>query len=191
MSRLFALVLAFVCGPAFGQANNQFSPDFKPEELYKGPSSEEKPWEEGELKLPGYPRPADLVEFQVSALSSFRFSIDATSVSVGADGIVRFAMVARSSSGNENVSYDGLRCKTGEYKNYANGRVAEKAWVPVRDAKWRAVEVKTVTRQYLVLMRDFFCPSRVPIDSASEGVDALKSGYHPRAVSNQPEYLRR
>ncbi|MBS0337778.1 MAG: CNP1-like family protein [Proteobacteria bacterium] len=190
MRWLAALALALACGAAFGQRNQQFSPDFKPEELYGGSSEERPDWKEGDVKLPAYPQPGNLIEFQVSALNSFRFFVDPGSISAGADGVVRFTLVARSRSGTENVSYDGLRCSSGEQRTYANGRVADKSWFPVRDGKWKPVEVKTVSRQYLVLMRDFFCPARIPIATAAEGIDALKRGYHPQAVSNQPEYIR-
>lgn len=190
MRWLAILALVAVSGAAFGQRDGQFSPDYNPLNQTYVPSQNEADWKEGEAKPPAYPRPGDLIEFQVSALSSFRFFVDAASISPGTDGIVRFTLVARSRSGTENVSYEGLRCKTGEQKTYANGRVAEKTWYPVRDSRWKEVEVKTVTRQYLVLMRDFFCPAKIPIASAAEGVDALKRGYHPQAVSNHPEYAR-
>ncbi len=185
-----ALILAVACGGAFGQRNNQFSPDFDPEALYLGTTEDPGGWKEGELKLPAFPQPGNLIGFEVSALTSFRFFIDAESISSGPDGVVRFTLVARSSSGTENVSYNGLRCKGSEMKTYANGRASDQSWVPVRDSKWKELEVKTVTRQYLVLARDFFCPARIPISNRAEGLDALKRGIHPNALSNHTDITR-
>jgi len=188
---LAALALAAACGGAFAQRESQFHPDFKAEDLYRGTSEDPRDWKEGQFRLPAYPQPDGLIEFQVSALTGFRFFIDPASLSSSPEGVVRFTLVSRSRSGTENVSYDGLRCKTDEQRTYATGRVAEKAWYPVSDSKWKPLQVKTVTRQYLVLARDFFCPAKVPIASREEGVDALRQGIHPHALSNNPDYLRK
>ena len=40
---------------------------------------ETRDWQEGEVKVPGYPKPENLVEFEASAASRFRFFIDTQS----------------------------------------------------------------------------------------------------------------
>ena len=146
---------------------------------------EEREWQEGEVKLPDFPKAENLIEFEANLTSSFRFYVDSQSIDVGG-GVVRYTLVGRSGSGTDNVSFNGLRCKTGEHKLYANGRTTDKAWVRVRESPWKVIEAKAYTRQHLVLLRDFFCPGAVPIMTRAEGVDALKKGFHPYAISNHP-----
>jgi len=179
------IATALFCTNALAQSKNQFSPDYKPGDS-PGYIDNRTEWREERLKLPAYPKQEDLAEFTVSALNSFRFFVDTKSIQPAADGTVRYTLVARSSSGVENVSFNGLRCGTGEHRLFANGRPADQSWSEVRDSKWKVVEVRTITRQHLVLMRDFFCPGAVAIYTAAEGIDALKHGYHPHAVSNHP-----
>ena len=57
-------------------------------------NAEEPPAEEM-LVLPAYPARANLVEFGVGAAAGFRFFIDRASLAVGKDGVVRYALVAR------------------------------------------------------------------------------------------------
>jgi hypothetical protein len=180
-----ALVLAVTCGAAFGQRNNQFSPDFNPEELYGGSSEERRDWKEGDVQLPAYPKPENLIGFEVVAMRNFRFFVDSESITPAQNGVVYYTLVARSGSGAESVMHIGVRCATGEQRLFANGRIADKSWSVVRDSKWQYIEPKSVTLQYMVIRRDFFCPGAVSIMTRAEGIDALKRGYHPNAISNQ------
>jgi hypothetical protein len=126
--------------------------------------------------LPEYPREEWLVPFFVSSASSFKFFIDAPSVSTGADGVVRYALVVRSAAGADSITYEGMRCSTGEYRIYATG-VGGK-WNPAAGA-WRRIEPRSVQRWHNALYKEYFCPLGEPIRSAREGVNALKSGDHP------------
>ena len=128
------------------------------------------------VPLPPYPRRAELVEFFVAATSEFRFFVDSASLSVGSDGIVRYVLVARSAAGVENVSFEGMRCETGEVRTYALGR--DGAWV-ARAGEWRTIPARSVQRWHNALYREYFCPQRQPVASAREGVDALRRGGHP------------
>lgn len=125
------------------------------------------------MKLPAYPRSEDLVEFEVSAATGFRFFIDRASLSVGKDGVVRYTLVARSPAGVDNVSHEGIRCKSGTYKVYAYGR-ADGTWSE-RASDWRQIEPRGVQRWHNALWREYFCPHRIPVHDAAEGVAALKA----------------
>jgi len=140
---------------------------------------ERRNWQEREVQLPAYPMAENLVEFYVSAATDFRFFIDRSSISVGPDGVVRYTLVARSSSGAENVSYEGIRCLTGTYRVYAHGK-AGSAWSQ-RVADWRPIGQKALQRQHHALWQEYFCPHRSPIGDANEGLDALARGGHPKA----------
>ena len=135
----------------------------------------EKHWKEGEVKLPPYPKPANLIGFQVSAASDFKFFIDSASLSVTDDGVVRYTLVARSPSGVENASYEGIHCRDGTYKVYAFGGAGGR-WSRNALAQWRPIEASGPTRWHRVLERDFFCPRGIRVASASDALAALKRG---------------
>ena len=118
-----------------------------------------KVWSELEVKLPPYPRSANIIPFEVSAASSNRFYIDPDSISVGNDGVVRYTVVVKSLSGAENISYEGIRCETREQKYYAFGR-RDGTWANARSDAWRYIEPKDINRQHGVLYLDYFCPDK-------------------------------
>jgi hypothetical protein len=142
----FALVLA---GTAAMAAVVPSPPD---EDEYE-PSR--KAWVEQAVNLPAYPKPASLLEFPVSAASNNRFLIDADTLSLGKDGVVRYTLVVRSAGGAENVSFEGMRCATREQKFYAFGQRG--AWVQVRDSQWRPIQSKDMNRQHAALYADYLC----------------------------------
>jgi hypothetical protein len=138
---------------------------------------EERDWKETEFSLPAVPTGKGLLEFFVSSASSFKFFIDPQSLSVSTDGIVRYAMVARSAAGVETVSFEGIRCQNETYKVYAF--LSGQAWKQA-DTDWRPIEPMGVQRRWHnVLRSEFFCPKRIPITTAAEGIDALRRGAHP------------
>ncbi len=133
-------------------------------------------WKEGELKLPAYPGAKGLIEFFVSGTTSFKFFIDPASLSVGADGVVRYTLVARSPSGVANISYEGVHCRTKAYRVFALGH--DGRWV-TQDSRWRDTESKSIQRWHVELRTRYFCPDGLSIATAAEGVDALRRGGHP------------
>ncbi|HUN70533.1 MAG TPA: CNP1-like family protein [Burkholderiales bacterium] len=141
---------------------------------------EERDFKEADLPLPALPDKQALIEFFVTSASSFHFFIDATSLSVGPDGVVRYTLVARSPSGYENISYEGIRCESGTVKIFAFANDGQ--WKR-SNSEWQPIEAKSVQRWHNVLRGQFFCPNRATIASAAEGLDALRRGQHP-AVRN-------
>jgi hypothetical protein len=125
-----------------------------------------------ELPTPPQKR-GELIEFFVAATSEFRFFVDAASLSVGSDGIVRYVLVARSPAGTENVSFEGMRCATREVRIYALGR--DGAWVG-RETEWRPIQPRGAHVWHNELYREYFCPYREPIGSAAKAVQALRTG---------------
>lgn len=134
------------------------------------------PPSEEPVALPAYPAEQRLIEFFVAATSEFRFFVDSSSISVGADGVVRYTLVARSSAGADNVSFEGMRCTTGEVRLYALAR--DGGWVR-RAGEWRPIQPRSVQRWHNALYQEYFCPQREPIASREEGVNALRRGGNP------------
>jgi hypothetical protein len=137
--------------------------------------AEKKELPERELKLPPFPKEGSLLLFEASAANTNRFFIDADSILIGDDGIVRYTLVVRSPSGAENISYEGIRCDTTEQKFYAFGR-RDGTWSNVRTPAWRKIQYKDVNRQYGVLYSNYFCPDGAPIRSAKDSIQRFKYG---------------
>jgi hypothetical protein len=72
-----------------------------------------------------------------------KYFIDASTLSVGSDRIVRYVLVVRTSGGASNVSFEGINCKELTWKHYATGR-SDGTWTKSRAARteWRPIENK-------------------------------------------------
>jgi len=138
---------------------------------------EDRNWRELEIALPAAPKPADRLPFELDSPNEFRFYVDRPSIAVGADGVVRYTLVAVSPNGAETVAHQGVRCKSAEVKTYALLR-ADGSWAR-RESAWQHARKGTVRRWSEVLRAEYFCPQGVPIANAAEGVDALRRGGHP------------
>lgn len=168
--RVLLIALACIAGAAGAQVQSE----------WERANEERLKQSEEQVVAPPPLERSRLVELQLEADSEFRYFVDAASLSVGADRIVRYAMIARSPSGVENVSFEGLRCP-GEYRIYAVGGSGG-SWSG-RASGWRAVPRDERIGQHALAKR-YFCPARVAIRTAEEGVKALRAGGHP-ALSKQ------
>ena len=147
MKRLLLPVLAVLAAHAAAQGNAQKS-EWEREK-------EKREWQDAAVKLPEFPKAEGLIEFSVSAASSFRFYIDPASVARESDGVVRYTLVARSPSGYANISYEGIRCTTNSYKVYAFG-VENGTWAKVPDVQWRKIPRMSGDFRF-ALYKDYFC----------------------------------
>jgi hypothetical protein len=146
-----------------------------------GPPDERSDWErkhaqkiapDETVALPAYPRRDQLIEFSVAPMSEFRFYVDPASISVAKE-VVHYALVARSKAGVENVTFEGMRCASGEVRIYAVGR--DGSWVG-RPGEWRPIQPRSYERWHNALYREYFCPSTQAIASREDAVAALRSG---------------
>ena len=137
--------------------------------------------DEVRAQLPEYPKPENFLRFRVSETASFEFFVDAKSVSVGKDGVVRYSLIAKSPDGALNVSFEGIRCSDGRFRIYAFGR-PDKTWSEARGALWQAMPADSRNAQRTALFSEYFCPGGGIIYTAEEGVQALRAGRHPRGT---------
>jgi hypothetical protein len=158
-----------------------------------------KTWVELQMQLPAYPKTENLLPFDPGPASNNLHYIDAPSIVVGADGIVRYTLVIKSPMGARNVTYEGMRCTTdgeresvrldllilkfevSEKRLYAIGR-DDGVWVRPRVSKWE--EIEDIAQHYpqRALARYFFCPRNLMVRNEKEAIRALKSGSHPRVI---------
>lgn len=147
---------------------------------------EQKGWEEIETQIPVFPKVENLLAFFVSATTDNQFMVDQESITVGADGVVRYTLVVASSSGAQNVSYEGLRCSSGERRLYAFGR-SDKSWSKARTNQWVRVQSNSLNRHHAALYHEYFCPNGIIVRDADEARMVLRSGGHP---STERRYSR-
>lgn len=138
-------------------------------------------WVEEEARLPAFPQATNLREFYVSELTVHKFFIDASTLSVGKDGVVHYVLEVRTAGGAANVTFEGIRCDTREFRIYATGH-RDGTWSKARKSEWRLIENKPANRHHAALSRNLFCPGGAPIRTPAEGQEALRLGKHPDAL---------
>jgi len=132
-----------------------------------------KPWQEITVQLPMAPLDENLLPFDVSATASQSFAIDTKSLTAGADGVVRYTMVAKSPLGAKTVSYEGIRCASFEKKLYAFGH-PDGDWSRSRRDRWEPIVRNAGNRQHAVLALDYFCENRAVAGNAEKMVERLR-----------------
>jgi hypothetical protein len=135
----------------------------------------DKPWQEVAVQLPPTPSDANLLPFDVSATATQRFAVDANSISVGEDGVVRYTLVAISPSGARSVSYEGIRCSTFEKKTYAFGH-PDGSWSRSRRDQWESIPRNAANRQHATLAQEVFCDGRTVAGNREAMQKRLRSG---------------
>jgi hypothetical protein len=165
-SRAAAAVLACVLASSAVAQWRQFEADF---------DDQEKPWKEVEAKLPAYPKAENLLGVDAGAATPHKFFLDALSISVGEDGVVRYSLVVKTAGGSTNVSYEGIRCEMRQQKVYAMGH-ANGTWARARDPQWRRIEYQEINRHHGALYAAVLCHGKEPVRDAREAINALKYG---------------
>jgi hypothetical protein len=117
---------------------------------------EDEPWQEAAVDLPPAPQESDLIQFGEGSVSPNRFYIDGKNILPGPDGVLRYTLVVVAPSGARNVSFEGIRCKTGERRLYATAR-KDGTWAESSLSRWQVVSATAYNRHHLVLMRECFC----------------------------------
>jgi hypothetical protein len=106
--------------------------------------------------------------------SSLRFGVQPDSISIGADGVVRYVVVATSATGAVNAIYEGLRCSSGDFKVYARLN-PDSGWVPTKDSEWRSLHEQRASRHSLIIARTGACIGRGTNVSAQRIIGDLKA----------------
>jgi hypothetical protein len=134
---------------------------------------QDKPWSEVAVKLPPYPKDTNLVPFSVSAATRNHYFVDAGSISVGADNLVRYTVVIQAAGGAKNVSFEGMRCETGEQRLYAYGH-PDGTWSKARNAGWQDIKLRSQLSYQKALYEDDFCPDGIRVKDGKEAVRNLR-----------------
>ncbi len=140
---------------------------------FEGEFEQDKPWAEVSAQLPPYPKPENLVEFNVSSATRNRHFVDAESISVGADNVVRYTVVIEATGGAKNVSFEGLRCESGERRLYAYGH-PDGTWSKARNAGWEGIKFRSLLSYHKALFEDHFCRDGIRVKDGKEAAQSLR-----------------
>ncbi|WP_319243236.1 CNP1-like family protein [uncultured Propionivibrio sp.] len=121
---------------------------------------DEAPWVEGAFEMPAYPKQGSLISFPVGIRTDITFSIDGETISVGEDGVIRYVLVVVSALGARNVSFEGMRCGTGERRLYATGR-SDGTWSAARSDQWTKIRGSR-SNHHVELFLNYFCTIGAP-----------------------------
>lgn len=139
---------------------------------------EPPPWVEVETALPAVSTPLRPIRIDLGPAAENTFAVDAPSIAVGTDGVIRFTMVVTSPRGAVTVTHEGIRCDSRERRVYAYGR-PDGSWSRARNARWARIEPQAINAYANLLNREFFCPGGIVVRNAAEAVMALERGGHP------------
>lgn len=153
---LLPVVLSLFCLPVSAGSLND--PLVFPESGAINPNAPDDPvWQEQvEIELPPAPIEKKLIAINFDRMGSRRYFIDADSLTVGKDGVVRYTLLAVGSGGARNVSYEGMDCNKGQVKLYAFGG-EDGSWSRNARAEWRPVAIRQPNSIQRELFQRYFC----------------------------------
>lgn len=129
-------------------------------------------WKEVEAPPPPELRTRGLIPVEVVG-TSLKFGVDPASITVGSDGVVRYVVVATSSTGAVNGIYEGLKCNSGEAKVYARHN-PDTGWVPAR-GEWRNVYRTANSRYSLAIAKSGACKEHAANGTPAQIVQDLRA----------------
>lgn len=138
------------------------------------PYREPEVWKEGDVALPARFSTDKLVPVEIEDRSSFEYGIDPDTLSVGADGVVRYVFVARSRSGALNVLYEGVRCNAAEVKVYGRWDPGSASWRTSASDEWQPLDTRGSTRRALKLAQAGLCDGKAPNGSPRKILETLR-----------------
>ena len=131
-------------------------------------------WKESDTPTPPSFDISKLVQFKVSSTSSLVYGVDPASIRISQrDGLVRYVIVALSSSGASNVMYEALRCSTAQVKTYARYS-ANGGWRSLDNPEWISLYANMPSRHALAFAKAGACDNTVVPDSVNVLVKRLK-----------------
>jgi hypothetical protein len=103
---------------------------------------------------------------------SLQVGIDPQTINVGTDGVVRYVVVMRNSTGTINAAYEGIRCFTRDVKTYARW-TSDGKWSNVSNPVWRALNDNMPSRHAIAFARQGACDGAAA-NSAADAKRILK-----------------
>lgn len=130
-------------------------------------------WQESEAELPAAIDRASLRTFSVPSRPGTEYFVAENTLSVGEDRVVRYVMLVRGAGGAENLTFEGIRCATGESRIYASGR-ADGSWVPMKNSAWQPIGAEGFNRPRAALAYNYLCDGPAPPRDRAQALRMLK-----------------
>jgi hypothetical protein len=172
LSAACLLSLACACSLAQEDRRGRTGPYFSPG-VSAGNGADNVDWLEEQIPPPPAFSADRLIALDMPQSVSLKIGVDPETIVVGADGVVRYVIVMRNTTGSTNAVYEGIRCVTDEVKTYARlGSSGQ--WSMVQDPVWRAVNENMPSHHAQAFARQGGCQNRLAV-SKPEILNALKS----------------
>ena len=117
-------------------------------------------WSEDTVPPPPRFSTDQLVPIDMPPYVTLRVGIDPETLFVGTDGVVRYVVVMRNSTGSEQAAYEGILCTKGEVKTYARFGAMGK-WTAVEQPQWRPMTDNLGSRHAYAIAQQGGCDSRL------------------------------
>jgi hypothetical protein len=147
---------------------------FAAQAQFKDPDAE--PWQESAVTAPASFSTDSLQPFDVAQGSALSYGIDPKTLTVGGDGVVRYVMVARSSSGALNVLFQGVRCATAEFKTYGRWNNNASSWNTSTKEEWQPLSFSGFSRPAMMLARAGICDGKTINGNSQKILHTIKHG---------------
>jgi len=125
--------------------------------------------EEKEPPPPSYSKDR-LIPIDMPSYVTQRVGVDPDTITVGADGVVRYVVVMRNTSGSVSAAYEGILCSNGEVKTYARSGGAGK-WMVVEQPQWKPLTDNVPSRHANAIAKQGGCDGR----TASRREDTIRA----------------
>jgi hypothetical protein len=130
-------------------------------------------WKETDVPPPPSFNQSGLVDIDMPPYMSLKFGVDPATIKITGDGVVRYVVVATNREGGGfNAFFEGVRCATEEFKQYA--RFTNGTWESVTQPDWKRINDRN-SRYTRALSAQGLCRGHAPRASVSEMVKQLKN----------------
>jgi hypothetical protein len=152
---LFALTsaLALTCTSSVAQETRIGHGPYKGPIASGGNNLDNPDWAEEQVAPPPAFSTEHLIMLDMPQQVTVKVGVDPETIVVGGDGVVRYVIVMRNTSGSTSAVYEGIRCVSDEVKTYARlnsagewKMVTTQDWFPLNDSM-RSQHAKTFARQ--------------------------------------------
>ena len=173
--KAIVLALAYVAGSVIVAGCSHVPANPKDDTTFQYLLDRKSEWTENKVDtLPPLPSEQDLIAFDVSKNTPLHFAVDSKSLSVGADGVVRYTVVITSPSGARNVNYEGIRCENYEWRLYAGLNADHDGWDRTVANDWTRIENGNLNAYQAALFQDYFCAGKTPAGTAKTIVNNMR-----------------
>ena len=171
-----AMVLSCTCSLADEARKGRTGP-FNTSGVSAGNGLDNLEWTEEQVPPPPVFSLDHLIALDMPQPVSLQIGVDPETISVGADGVVRYVIVMRNTSGSTNAVYEGLRCISDEVRTYARlGSSGQ--WSLIQNPVWKSVNDNMPSHHALAFARQGGCQDRLAT-SPQEIIRSLKTVKKP------------